>query len=115
MSVGGSHLLRVMGGLNESNGGRWRVVARGAHGTHDGFHGHDSLQVADHFNGLDWHGQLWRVEARWRQMRRTKVAVAVAGIGPGVSHGIIGDWEAAWWLGAMVAMVAAAECGPRIF
>ena len=81
----------------------------------DGFHGGDPLWVVDRFNGLDWRGQLWQVEARWWWMQRTKVAVAVAGIGPGVSRGVIGDWEAAWWLGAMVAMVAAAECGPRIF
>ena len=115
MSVGGSHLLRVMGGLNKSSRGGWRVVVRRARGTHNGFRGRDSLWVADRFNGLDWHGQLWRVKARWQQMQRTKVVVAVVGIGPGVSCGVIGDWEATQWLGAMVAMVAATEAAPRVF
>ena len=45
----------------------------------------------------------------------SKVMVAVVGIGPGVSCGVIGDWEATQWLGAIVVMVVAAECGPWIF
>ena len=45
----------------------------------------------------------------------SKVVVAVAGIGPGVLCGVIGDWKAAQWLGVMVAVVAVAEHGPQIF
>ena len=56
MSVGGSHLLRMVGGLNELNGGWWCIVVNGAHGTNDGFCGCYPLWVADCLNDLDWCG-----------------------------------------------------------
>ena len=73
MSIGGSHLLRVMGGLNESNRGGWCVVACGARGTHNGFHGRNSLWVVDRFNDVDWRGVC---EMRW-WWQRVKAMVAV--------------------------------------
>ena len=43
-----------------------------------------------------------------------KMWVAGAGIGPGFSHGVVGNWEAMQWLEVMVVMVAAAEGGPWV-
>ena len=56
MSIGGPHLLRVVGGLNESNGGWQHIVVNVGCGMDDGFCGGNPLQVADRLNNVDWHG-----------------------------------------------------------
>ena len=93
----------------------WHFVVNWGRGMDDRFRGGDPLQVANCLDDLNWRGLWWQIETGWQWLRRSNVMVAVAGIGPRVPRGIIGDWEATWWLGAMVAMVAAAECGPQIF
>ena len=74
----------------------------------------DVVWVANHLYDLDWHELRWQVEARWQWIRRVKVMVAVVGIDPRVSCGIIVDRGAVWWLWTVVAMVAAAEHSPWI-
>ena len=58
MSVWWSHLLWVVGGLNESNGRQQRVVVNGGHGSYDGLCGGNPLWVVDCFNDINWHG-VW--------------------------------------------------------
>ena len=92
----------------------WHFVVNWGCGADDGFRGGDPLQVVNHLDNLNWHGLWWQIEMGWRWLQRSKGSVAVAGIGPRVSRGVTGDWEAVQWLEAMVAIVAAAEAAPRI-
>ena len=73
------------------------------------------LWVVNRLDDLNWRGLWWQIEMGWWWLQKSNVMVAVVGIGPRVSRGVIGDWEATRWLGVMVVMVAVAECGPQIF
>ena len=94
---------------------RWHIVATGGCGMDDGFHGGNPLWVADRLDEVGWRGLWGWIEMRWERAQGLKVLLVVAGIGPGVLHGVIGDQEAMWWwLGMVVAIVVGAECGPQI-
>ena len=54
VSVQWSCLLLVVGGFNESNGGRRRVVADRGRGMNDRFCGGDPLRMVDCFDDIDW-------------------------------------------------------------
>ena len=56
VSTGGSHLLRMVGGLNELNGVMWHVVASRGHGMNNRLHGGNPLQMADHLDDMNWCG-----------------------------------------------------------
>ena len=56
VSAGWSCLLRKVDCRNESNGGTWHVVVDWGHGTNDGLHGGNPLQMANRLDGVNWHG-----------------------------------------------------------
>ena len=92
--------MRKVDGRNKSNGGMWRVVANGGHGSDDGLHGGNPLRVADCLDDVNRRGIWeWVEMGWWTQWVKTMVGVAGA---------------VAWRLWTVVAMVAAAESAPWV-